>query len=283
MTKKARSAQLFQKNIHLFHCPICKGPLKVIDYKSLVCENRHTFDIAKQGYVNLLTKPVKSNYDQDLFNARQNIILTSGLFQPLHEILTKIINDFQKDEIVLLDAGCGEGSHLNRISENINSNRLTGMGLDIAKEGVQQAARKDENFLWLVGDLANLPFSNQSVHIILNILSPANYKEFTRVLQKDGLVIKVIPRNNYLQQLRNALGKQKKKKTNNEQMIKLFQENFQEVSTQKLTYQKKLQPIEQKNLVKMTPLSWNVDDEQMNNIETPEITIDLDILIGKLI
>lgn len=66
--------------------------------------------------------------------------------------------------------------------------------------------------MWFVADLANLPIADQSVAVIMNILSPANYQEFKRVLVDDGLIIKVVPRSDYLAELREAIGKKRRKR-----------------------------------------------------------------------
>ncbi len=107
---------------------------------------------------------------------------------------------------------CGEGSHLQRIIEGSNI-PATGIGLDISKDGILLASKRYENSIWIVGDLAKSPFGDQSFHIILNILSPSNYKEFKRLLVQDGLVIKVVPRPDYLKELREVLYDDMEKKS----------------------------------------------------------------------
>src|SRR5699024_8950783 len=81
----------------------------------------------------------------------------------------------------------------------------TRMGLDVSKEGVIMAAKNYKDTIWLVGDLANTPIGDGSCQVILNIFSPANYMEFKRVLAPNGLVVKVVPRANYLKELREVL------------------------------------------------------------------------------
>lgn len=288
MKKKEKFARLFKKHSHLFRCPICYQAMKVVDLTSLTCSKGHTFDFAKQGYINLLTRAVKSNYDRKLFEARQKIILECNLYQRLHEKISKIIAEsfnFVDEELILFDAGCGEGSHLKRILECCEKTYATGIGLDISKEGIRMATSNTENSMWIVGDLANSPLQDQSTHVILNILSPANYNDFKRILHPDGLVIKVVPRANYLIELRNALRKvYAKKQYNNDRIISLFNEHFTSVKTFKLTYKQALDPDERLLLLNMSPLGWNLNNDEIKQVDTSvlsEITIDLDILIGK--
>src|SRR5690606_34617008 len=116
---------------------LCYSSMKVVDLRSLICSNNHTFDFAKQGYVNMLTRPINSNYNKALFQARQKIIMESDLYTLLHKEISRVINrniDGSNNEVILLDAGSGEGSHLQRIvDENVNGT-IQGIGIDISKE-----------------------------------------------------------------------------------------------------------------------------------------------------
>src|SRR5699024_12711588 len=96
MTNKEKSAKVVSEIVDIFRCPICHRSMKVVDLKSLICSNNHTFDFAKQGYVNMLTSPSNQHYDKKLFEARQNIIMKSKLYSSLHqknaEIIAKDLN-----------------------------------------------------------------------------------------------------------------------------------------------------------------------------------------------
>ena len=286
MKKKEKSAALFQEHVHAIRCPICNSPMKVVELKSLICLQNHSFDFAKQGYVNLLTRPVKSNYDKELFKARQSIITESDLYLPLHQkISDMILEHVDREEVIVFDAGCGEGSHLQKILKECRDEKMVGIGLDISKEGIRQAASQYEGISWIVGDLANSPIADQSCHYILNILSPANYKEFNRILVPDGFVIKVVPNSNYLKELREVLFDQPNKKSyTNDETVSLFSEQFKLIDVVNLKYTEELTKQQSTNLIEMTPLAWNVskdDVEQIIERGIPEVTVDLDILIGR--
>lgn len=261
--------------------------MKVVKLKSLICSKNHTFDFSKQGYLNLLPHPSQSHYHKELFEARQKIILESNLYSSLHEKIANIILEYlnhARFPSLILDAGCGEGSHLQKILEGCKKKEMIGVGLDIAKEGIIMAAKKYKEPIWLVGDLANLPLENQTFHVILNILSPSNYKEFKRILVSNGLVIKVVPRKNYLKELREALFNNTNKKFyTNDDTVQLFQKHFDLKEVIPLSYVKKLNRSELEYLVQMSPLSWSAEKADIDaflNRESSEITIDFDILIG---
>ncbi|MBO0992917.1 methyltransferase domain-containing protein [Bacillus sp. SD088] len=260
--------------------------MEVEGLKSLVCTRHHTFDFAKQGYLYLLPHPVKSQYETDLFAARQKIIMESDLYTSIHQVIARLIQTYiDVPDTLMIDLGCGEGSHLQKVLDESMGLQLNGIGLDISKEGVSMAAKQYEQPIWLVGDLAHLPLADHSVHIILNILSPSNYQEFKRVLSQNGLVIKVVPRADYLKELREALFVQEEKREySNEDTISLFQKHFHVVEKIRFHETKKLTKNELENLVRMTPLSWSADPhfkEAFMEHSFRNITIDLDILVGK--
>lgn len=288
VTRKEFSAKMFRQYIDVFRCPICDSSMEVVESKSFICSNRHTFDIAKQGYVNLLTKPVKTHYDEKLFDARHKIIVDRHFFSDLHDVITNIIHEHDSEiskDTIIFDAGCGEGSHLHNILALTNKENLVGVGLDISKEGIKIASRQYKEALWIVGDLANTPLVNDSCAYILNILSPANYQEFRRLLQANGIMIKVVPRPNYLIEVREVLfHSPEKREYQNDGTISLFQQNFNMVDMIQLTYEKKLDKEDLTHLLHMTPLTWNAEKEQLRSLfqrEKTTITVDFDILVGR--
>ncbi|WP_188455703.1 putative RNA methyltransferase [Virgibacillus oceani] len=286
MTNQEKSAEIVRKNIHVFRCPLCHSPMKVNALKSIICLNNHTFDFAKWGYINMMIRHSNGHYEKKLFEARQKIITGGELYPLLHHKISGIIkmhSDVSNNQPVMLDLGCGEGSHLQKILDKCND-AITGIGLDISKEGIILAAKKYKNSIWIVGDLVNTPFADQSGHIILNILSPANYMEFKRILAPAGIVVKVVPNANYLKELQDVLFMNNNKKNyDNDDTVSLFKQHFELVEYSKLSYSKELNQTELLNLVQMSPLAWNASKEKIDtfmNQSSSNITVDIDILVG---
>lgn len=286
--KKIEQAKiLFKENIDIFRCPICKQRLSLTERYSLVCKNNHCFDISKKDYVNLLNNHKKTIYDKSLFESR-DMVHSSNIYNNLVKKIIHIINAHltNKTGSYILDAGCGEGFYLNQLSMG---NRLkckcNFVGIDIAKEGISMATRFELDILWSISDLANLPFKDSKFDLILNILSPANYSEFMRVLNSDGIIIKVIPETNYLKEIRsNTKNEINKEKYSNENIVNMFRENVYVIHEERLNYKCNLDSITLSNLIDMTPLTSSLTKNQIDKLKKSninEITIDLRILVGK--
>src|SRR5699024_12497689 len=106
----------------------------------------------------------------------------------------------------------GECSHLQKIINECRNKARTKIGLDIAKESIIMASKNYHNPIWLVGDLANIPLTDQSSHVVLNMPSPANYMDFNRVLAPEGLIGRVVRRPSSFRVLRRQIGRATGKK-----------------------------------------------------------------------
>lgn len=280
-----------KENIEILKCPVCGDSMYHDGVRSLICLNKHCFDISKRGYVNLLLNSGKSKYDKEMFQSR-NAICNIGFFDPLIDaivlIINKSINNIKSNCQKVLDAGCGEGFHLARIMNKLHRRAggdFLGVGIDISKEGIQIAAKNYKDIIWCVADLARLPFMNTQFDVILNILSPANYGEFERIICHEGILIKVVPDSDYLKELRTAFYQETDKEIySNKMVIEHFSRNFDIIDTQKVKYNLSLSNEELNHLIKMTPLSWGVSDEKVQKVLDKSIdgvTIDFTVIVGK--
>lgn len=298
MSRMERSIDLIGRHEGLLRCPLCGKPLAITG-KSVRCEEGHTFDFARQGYLNLTTRAVDSHYGKELFASRRRIIIDTGLFDPLHEAIAERLVRRAADGGLfrIADLGCGEGSHLHRILGFCRQagTAMTGVGLDLSKDGIQLAARHYPESIWLVGDLANAPLADGTLHAVLNVLSPANYGEFRRLLAPGGLVIKAVPGPDYLREWREALvaaepplagGRRKSgiRPKQPEDAAALFERQFPRCEAVAIRYTKRLALEELKDLLAMTPLSWTAGEEHKARFLArgpARITVDLTLLTAE--
>ena len=265
-----------------FACPICQENLTLLE-TSFKCCNRHSFDLAKFGYVNLAPQIKQSaNYDKENFQNRQQI-LEAGFYQAILDAVSDLLANSETSTTVL-DIGCGEGFYSRKLQES--HSEKTFYAFDISKDSVQIAAKSEPNWAvnWFVGDLARLPIKDASMDILLDIFSPANYGEFRRVLSKDGILIKVIPTKNHLKEIRQRVQDQLTNKDYSNQDIKNhFQEHFTILSSQTASLTKTITTEQLQALLSMTPLLFHVNQSKIDWSDLTEITIEAEILVGKVL
>ncbi len=263
-----------------FACPICQENLTLLE-TNFKCCNRHSFDLAKFGYVNLAPQIKQSaNYDKENFQNRQQI-LEAGFYQAILDAVSDLLAS-SKTTTTILDIGCGEGFYSRKLQES--HSEKTFYAFDISKDSVQIAAKSEPNWAvnWFVGDLARLPIKDANMDILLDIFSPANYGEFRRVLSKDGILIKVIPTENHLKEIRQRVQDQLTNKEYSNQDIKEhFQEHFTILSSQSASLTKTITAEQLQALLSMTPLLFHVDQSKIDWSQLTEITIEAEILVGK--
>lgn len=282
ISKLAALTKTIERHPDLFRCPKCGEDLH-LSSSSLACANRHSFDLSKRGYLHLLMKSSRSVYDNSLFDARKRTC-DAGFFQPLVQAMAEFLDRNGLTPKRILDAGCGEGSLTKEISKHFADRSMLCCGIDIAKEGILLASREASDVLWVVGDLANLPFQDGAFDGIINILSPANYGEFSRVLASDGFILKVLPGSGYLKEFRQIFyGGKKQSSYTNDLTRSHFAENMDKVLSHSIRYDISPDENQLADLISMTPLLLNKtpdpsQEEALKKIQT--IGLDYEILLG---
>jgi 23S rRNA (guanine745-N1)-methyltransferase len=290
MTRSDFALELFRTYQNIFRCPVCGSSLTVGESRNLICSNKHSFDLSRTGYVNLLTKAHTTKYRKEMFAAR-NRICHSGFYNALLDRLADSIITFPLsyagESSVVLDAGCGGGAHLSLLTGKLRSSGLDnvqGAGIDIAKEGIQFAARDYRDIIWVVGDITDMPVQSESTNVLLNILSPSHYSEFHRVLKKNGILIKVTPGEKYLAEIRELIFKDtEKEKYDPSEKADHMEKYFDVISSDEVFYKLPVPTELLLPLVRMTPLSWNLKPAEIETLSSgnlDEITIDLKITAG---
>lgn len=256
-------------------CPLCGGELQLSE-NSFVCPNRHCFDLSAANYLNLSPHKSAGNlYGEALFATRRRVF-EGGFYDELCRHISDIVRaqtPRPHTPLTVVDAGCGEGFFARRLLSDFPDAEI--LALDLAKHGVQMAAKSEPRLKCLLADLAALPLADNSVDIILNILSPANYREFARVLTRGGLLIKVIPAAGYLQQVRAAYGLPNGEDST---AAALFSELPAAKSEVRINTTLPLTAEQAADFLQMTPLS---DHRTPPTANFCEITIDLRILTAQ--
>lgn len=177
-------------------CPICMGALIKTD-RAYRCEQGHCFDVARQGYVNLLPVQNKRSFQpgdtKEQVNARRNF-LEGGFYAPIVEALCDLATKHNCTGPVL-DAGCGEGYYSNRLAKRLGAELI---GLDISKEAVRAAAGRYKGPLWLCASAAHIPVVDGGIGLLTSLFAMTAPEEFKRALKPGGTFIQVVAAQDHL-------------------------------------------------------------------------------------
>lgn len=184
-------------------CPVCGEKLNKAD-RSYICPNRHSFDIARQGYVNLLT--VNQKHSLNPGDTREQVLsrrvfLEAGYYRP---ILNTLIETAKELDITgpVIDAGCGEGYYSAQLAQALNAEL---MGFDISKEAVRCAAAKYKGPTWLTATASHIPVENGSAKLLTSLFALTLPEEFSRVLAQDGYYFQVLACQDHLLTLKSII------------------------------------------------------------------------------
>jgi 23S rRNA (guanine745-N1)-methyltransferase len=257
---------------HLLACPFCNASLTQIN-NTLTCTNSHTFDIAKEGYVNLLRKKLPGD-TKEMLTARRNF-LEQEYYQPLSDTINSLVStvlDPEAPSFNILDAGCGEGYYLGRLQAHlanpVSRAQCCYIGLDISKEAIRMAAKKYKVAQFVVANLKErLVFADDAFHVLLNIFAPRNVDEFARVLVPGGIAIIVIPAPTHLSQLRSAFHLLNIEENKQQHVIEQFAGRFELVDSRTIEYKVRLSQAAIMQAILMTPNYWHMPDEMREATE----------------
>lgn len=192
-----------------FVCPVCGMDLKK-NGGSLRCENNHSFDIAKSGYVNLLlSQQIKAKHhgdDKRMVRARRDF-LNQGYYRPLLEGLLEAVKKYVKQGSTIFDAGCGECWYTANLCEYLTKNQIEFemLAADISKDALSTGAKRGREIKLAVASVFRLPLKDESCDILISVFAPFCREEFFRVLKKGGVLIRAVPLERHLLSLKTAV------------------------------------------------------------------------------
>ena len=180
-------------------CPVCRRPL-VRGERVFSCDGNHSFDIARSGYVNLLSgKPPAVGDNREMVAARRRF-LDGGHYAPFCRCIVDMAAAYAEGG-VLLDAGCGEGYY----TEALSGLAETTVGIDISKDALALAARRLPSATFAVGSVYRLPIADGAVDTLSCIFAPLAAEEYRRVLRPGGIMIYTIPAPRHLFEMKSIL------------------------------------------------------------------------------
>ena len=268
------------KGLTKYICPVCKSGLNKKD-NVFICENNHCYDIAKQGYVNLLQSQRSSKKrhgdDKLMIQARRDF-LDGGFYKPLlDDICTAVERCAKSNTFSLLDCGCGECYYTSYIKEKFPNADI--YGTDISKEALIFGAKRTKEIHLAAASSSSLPVGDNSFDVVTSIFAPVFPDEFMRVLTDDGILIRAVPLEDHLFGLKRAIYDiPYKNKTEDH-----FLTGFKLIENKQIKYTLKLEnTTDIMNLFKMTPYFYKTsrsDQEKIEKLETLETEIGFGVLV----
>jgi 23S rRNA (guanine745-N1)-methyltransferase len=271
---------------HNLACPI-DGVRLFSREKQLVCEHGHAFDVARQGYVNLLPvqhKRSKQPGDSKEMVAARVQFLNSGLYEPVASQLAEIACAQLADgrETCLMDAGCGEGYYLdylfNYLRDKKGDGDLSFIGLDISKAAIAESAKRNKQITWVVGTNRQPPVDEASVDVILCVFGFHSFEGFNKALKPGGKVILVEPGPDHLKELREIIYPEVRK-SDPQDLACAEEKGFTMIDRQPLQFKTGVINHEQiNNLLLMTPHFYRATKqgrEAAANLQELELTVDV--------
>ena len=233
--------------------------------------------MAKEGYINLLKKQGGKDFgdSKDMVKARRDFF-DKDFYSPLKKRLTQIIDSLNIKS--LLDLGCGEGYYTNYYKETLN---IDIAALDISKEAVRIASKRNKNILYMVASVQDLPFFDKSIDIAVNAFTPIDLDEISRVLNDEGYLLTARVGEKHLLELKEALYDEIYLNDNKP----LVDDRFNLLSSEILKFSISLNSNDYiTNLFMMTPYYHHtslISKERLKNLDKLEVSLEFNIDLYK--
>jgi len=261
--------------IACYICPLCAATLQ-LNQKSYVCENNHRFDLAKEGYLNLLPVQFKHSSEpgdnKHMMQARREF-LEAGYYEPMAKAVAMMIDANHPKH--LLDLGCGEGYYSRKI-EDFCTNKMKLHGVDIAKFAIAAAAKKQPNARFIVASSNRLPYADRYFDFVLRVFAPSNDDELKRVLKASGFLLTVTPGPRHLWQLKEFIYAEVKEHALENELP----QGFERIDMQRISYKITPNPQQRIALLQMTPFAWRANENVRQAIkDVAELEVETDFIL----
>jgi 23S rRNA (guanine745-N1)-methyltransferase len=263
-------------------CPICERPLSRggAVYR---CPIGHSFDIAREGYVNLSRAPTSG--DTPAMLRARRAFLDTGHYLPLIEAIAAYTADGLAASAVnapaaILDAGCGEGTYIAAVAAQLRErayllSTAICYGLDVSRAAARMAARRHHDITFVVASLkGRIPFADGSLAGVLNVFAPRNAAEFARVLAPGGLLLVVIPGERHLAEARAAFGLLRVEPEKERHVVALLAGDFTCAAVTPLEFPLSLIGEDLAHLIAMSPSAHHIAPETLERArQTPRFIV----------
>ncbi|MFJ4689021.1 methyltransferase domain-containing protein [Streptomyces sp. NPDC088789] len=262
-----------RRSLDLLRCPACRNRPLHPDGTALRCPDGHTYDIARHGYVSLLTGTrARSGDDAPMARAREQFLAT-GKYAPIRRTVADLAARSLPERGTVLDAGCGTGHYLAGVLDR--APHAHGLGLDTSVRALRRAARTHARAAAATWDLYRpLPLADRTADVVLNVFAPRNPAEFHRVLRPTGRLIVVRPTGRHLRELRQRTPGMVDVDPGKEQRLhRALTPYFTAERTERVEYAMALTAPQTSALLGMTPSARHLNPSHIEAADSPEVTV----------
>ncbi len=259
-----------------FLCPKCKNALSKVG-ASLKCEKGHCFDIASEGYVNLVMGKISGGDSPEMCRARHEF-LNAGYYEPFARRISAVIKEFSASRIC--DAGCGEGYYSRIIKCENQSAEI--VGFDLAKTSVKLASKvekgKTDPINYAVCGIFDMPLGDSTYDALISVFAPVPDKEARRILKDGGIMIVCHPGKDHLSGLKSLVYDTP---YDNEETDTSY-DGFVKIRDERVKYKVTVAKEHISSLFLMTPYYWKTsiaDAEKLKHADKLETELDFIISI----
>ncbi len=244
--------------LDLLCCPTCRARLHP-DRGTLRCQAGHTFDIARHGYVSLLTGSRATSGDDAAMARARDRFLSTGRYVPIRQAVARLAAEGVPEQGTVVDVGCGPGYYLAGVLDRLPGAR--GLGLDTSARALRSAARAHERAAAATWDVFRpFPLADGVADVVLDVFAPRNPSEFRRVLRPSGRLVVVRPTGRHLAELRGQVpGMVAIDPAKEERLHEALAPFFEAAETEQVEYVTSLTRTEAVDLVGMTPSARHVN------------------------
>lgn len=245
--------------VGLLACPHCGGGLDIAD-RSLLCDHGHSFDVARQGYVSLLSGSAKFTGDSAEMIAARARFLDGHHFDPLMEAVARSCVVGAPEDPAILEVGAGTGHYLAAVLDALPA--AQGIGVDVSKAAARWLARSHPRAASVVADIwTQLPVQANAVSHVLSIFAPRNAAELRRVLRPDGTLVVLTPTDRHLHELVDLLGLVRVDENKTARLGAAMSGHFERVDRVGVEYPMTLSHNDVDSLIAMGPSARHLGDE----------------------
>ncbi|WP_231104833.1 putative RNA methyltransferase [Haloechinothrix halophila] len=287
--------------LRALRCSVCGAEFAEAG-RALRCAHGHSFDIAKQGYVNLLHAKVPAGTaDTPAMVAARAAFLDAGHYAPLADAVARAAEasarvprsggaspDFQRHEFrdlaalpeLVLDAGAGTGYYLAAALDALPN--AAGLALDLSAAACRRAARAHPRAAAAVWNTWEpLPLADGCASVMLNVFAPRNAAEFRRVLRDDGVLVVVTPTSSHLAELGELTLAVDPRK--DERLTEGLSRHFDRVDAEEVNYPLELSASETRTLIEMGPTAHHLSPGALDALpDAVRVTVSCTVAVYRL-